>query len=315
MDTTDEGNDLMSRNHGRLLTEILSDPDFQTLSEGAQRLYMILLPQRDLNTAGILSINYRRWARVCSTTTPERIRELAHELDKRRYVILDEDTEEAFIRSLIRRDGIASQPQMLKNALKVATQVESPRLRAELATELRRLDRDDARAVADVIDPGDPPPGGRPNGVTGHSPIQAHGSLPEPCAHPDGSPPEPCAQVGGVGEGVGVVVPVGINSIFPKIKKTTTAPKTARERAGPGFEEFYDAYPRHVEPQDAARAYIKAIKVTTHRDLMVATRRFAIECRERERRFIPYPASWLNAGGYESEPDRDRRVSGLNDGF
>lgn len=99
----------------------------------------------------------------------------------------------------------------------------------------------------------------------------------------------------------------------PPLRGIAAAPRTARATAGPEFEEFYAAYPRRVEPQDAARAYLKAIKTTTHRDLMIATRRFAIECREREKRFIPYPASWLNAGGYESEPDRDRRVSGLND--
>lgn len=206
----------MSRNHGRLLTEILSDPDFQTLSEGAQRLYMILLPQRDLNTAGILSINYRRWSRSCSTTTPEYIRELAHELHDRRYVLLDEDTEEAFIRSLIRRDGITQQPQMMKNALRMAAQVESLRLRAEMAAELRRLGREDASATADAIDPGGPPPNGpptdSPNGATNLSPIQAHGSLPEPSADPERSHTEACAQVGGVGVGVGVVVPVGYNS-------------------------------------------------------------------------------------------------------
>lgn len=201
----------MARSHGRILSSILLDPDFRTLSESAQRLYLILLAQPDLNTAGVLSINYRRWARVCSATAVEHIVAVAHELDDRRYVLLDEETEEAFVRSLIRNDGIVKQPQMLKNALRLALQVESQRLRREVATELRRLGRDDAQATADVIDPASSPPPpspqppGSPNGLSNGSPIQADGSLPAASAQPDGSLTAACPQVGGVGVGEGVI--------------------------------------------------------------------------------------------------------------
>lgn len=199
----------MPRNHGRILTSILSDDDFRTLSEAAQRLYMILLAQKDLSTAGIMSINYRRWARACSSTTVDHVVKTAHELHDRRYVILDEDTEEAFVRSLIRNDGISKQPQLLKNALRLALQVESPALRAELAAELRRLNRQDATETADEIDPGDsptPPPGAtedEPNSLFTASPIQADRSLTAASAQSGPALPSDCAQSGGVGEGEG----------------------------------------------------------------------------------------------------------------
>ncbi|MER7433159.1 hypothetical protein ABT341_00365 [Pseudonocardia alni] len=175
----------------------MNDPDFQSLSESAQRLYWLILAQKDLNSAGMLATNYTRWAKACNATSAERIRQVAWELHDRRYVLLDESTEEAFVRSLMRRDEIARQPQLLKNALRLAPQTDSPFLRHELAAELRRLGRDDASATADEIDPGDfPPPGGR-------SPIQADGSLPEGSEQGTGGVQEGIPDPGGVSIAVG----------------------------------------------------------------------------------------------------------------
>lgn len=201
----------MARTFGRILTSCLNDPDFQTLSESAQRLYWLLLAQKDLDYVGVLGIAYNRWARACSSTSVERVREIAAELHGRRYVLFDEDTDEAFVRSFMRNDEVLKQPQLMKNALRTAPQITSEFLRREVAVELRRLGRDDATDVANAIDPGDPPPGNR-------SPVQADGSLPEGCDQAaagvepepfnqaDGTLPEGCAEGGGVGVGVGVGV-------------------------------------------------------------------------------------------------------------
>jgi hypothetical protein len=75
-----------------------------------------------------------------------------------------------------------------------------------------------------------------------------------------------------------------------------------------GFDDWYSIYPRKKQPQDAKRAFAKAIGsgAITLDALMAKTRAFATnwdkEPKER-RKFIPYPASWLNAGGYDDEPD------------
>jgi hypothetical protein len=91
---------------------------------------------------------------------------------------------------------------------------------------------------------------------------------------------------------------------IPRKRVPAAATRTARTTAGPEFEEWYAAYPRHREPEAAARAWTKARKTIDHRELMTATRRFAAERRGQDQNYTPYPASWLNAGGYANEPDR-----------
>jgi hypothetical protein len=85
----------------------------------------------------------------------------------------------------------------------------------------------------------------------------------------------------------------------------------ARPRAAdvdPGFAEWYALYPRKKQPAAASSAYCKVIEngKITQSDLLARTRDLAAEWSKRrpeDRRFIPYPASWLNAGGYLDEPE------------
>ncbi|WP_154073553.1 hypothetical protein [Bradyrhizobium erythrophlei] len=76
----------------------------------------------------------------------------------------------------------------------------------------------------------------------------------------------------------------------------------------PGFDEWYAIYPRKKAPQAAKKAFAKALAsgLIALPVLMERTRAFAAtwanEPKDR-RKFIPYPASWLNAGGYDDEPE------------
>lgn len=81
-----------------------------------------------------------------------------------------------------------------------------------------------------------------------------------------------------------------------KKRSTTTA---ALDEA---FDEFYNqAYPRKVEPLKARRAFEKAVKNGADpRDIIEGARRFAAATATKEVTYIPYPASWLNAGGWMS---------------
>lgn len=180
----------MARTHGRILCSIWDDPDFQDLTPAAQRLYVLLISQDTLNNAGRILLTVKRWAAGSRHTSPADVRKALTELDTRRFVVVDEDTEEVLIRSFIRNDGIVKQPQMMKSALREATTVRSARLRAVLAAELRKLRREDAAYTAEQIDPGfepDPEPGNR-------SPIQAQLSLPAGSNQADVSPVDASTQ-------------------------------------------------------------------------------------------------------------------------
>ena len=143
----------MARSHGRIDFAIWSNKDFRALSEGAQRMYIMLFGQKDVNNAGVLPLMESRWAKYCNGMTVEDVRERLGELEASRFVFVDDDTEELLIRSFIRGDGVVKQPNVFKNALKCAELVDSPRLRRVLSAELRGLRRRDAGEVADRLDP------------------------------------------------------------------------------------------------------------------------------------------------------------------
>lgn len=143
----------MAREHGRVLCSIWRDPNFQERSPGAQRLYVLLLSQHELNNAGLLPLTVKRWSRGSVHTSIEDIATALHELADHRYVVVDEDTEEVLVRSLIRNDGVVKQPNVWKNALRCAEVAESASIRLALATELRRMGRQDADKTATALDP------------------------------------------------------------------------------------------------------------------------------------------------------------------
>lgn len=143
----------MARSHGRIDFTIWNNREFRALSERAQRTYMMLFGQKDVNNAGVLPLMESRWAKYSESTTVEDVRDGLRQLEDARFVFVDDDTEELLIRSFIRGDGVIKQPNVFKNALKCAELVDSPKLRKVLAGELRGLRRKDAGEVADRLDP------------------------------------------------------------------------------------------------------------------------------------------------------------------
>jgi hypothetical protein len=97
---------------------------------------------------------------------------------------------------------------------------------------------------------------------------------------------------------------------------TTTNKKEGKERKEimlpsgelEGFASWYAVYPRKKQRQDAMRAFARVLKsgAISLEALIAKTKAFAASWEARpkaERQFIPYPASWLNKGGYGDEPE------------
>lgn len=108
----------------------------------AKLVYAVLLTEPTLSQCGVGAVRLSRWARDASLTaaeTEKALAELAGDDPFTAQVLIDDDTEEVFVRTLVRNDGIANQPYVLKGALKEALLVASPLLRRVLAAELRKL--------------------------------------------------------------------------------------------------------------------------------------------------------------------------------
>lgn len=95
--------------------------------------------------------------------------------------------------------------------------------------------------------------------------------------------------------------------------RSDTNKKEGKERkqykpSGRGFAEWYSAYGKKVNPKEAAKAYARVIAAGDISESLLLDRtkafaaKWANEPKER-RQFMPYPASWLNKGGYASEQD------------
>lgn len=99
-----------------------------------------------------------------------------------------------------------------------------------------------------------------------------------------------------------VPTPVQAELIPAPAKKTKKRSTTTTAALDEEFNEFYKhAYPRKVEPLKARRAFEKAVKNGADpRDIIDGARRFATATAAKEVTYIPYPASWLNAGGWMS---------------
>lgn len=180
---------------GMLKESIWRDRDFRALPRNAQATYAQLISQKELDRAGMQPLQVAKWAKGCDALTDADIWSDLKVLEEHRFVFVDEDSDELFIRSYMRHCEITRYPNILKNALRCATLVASPKLRAELAAELRRLRKADATRVADQIDPY---PG---NGSeTENNPSR---TVPEPLNRSE-TPTEPQ----GYGTGSGTVLPV-----------------------------------------------------------------------------------------------------------
>jgi hypothetical protein len=68
------------------------------------------------------------------------------------------------------------------------------------------------------------------------------------------------------------------------------------------FAVFYDTYPRKMKPREAEKAWTAALRRGVAPDYLISrAQAFADNTRGQDKKFLPYPASWLNGGDYENE--------------
>lgn len=94
----------MPRRMAPLLTSIWDDPDFCARTPGAQRLYMQILSQKRLTLCGVVPLQIRNWARGCDQITVDDIERDLAELEEHNYVLIDRDTEELMVRTILKHD-------------------------------------------------------------------------------------------------------------------------------------------------------------------------------------------------------------------
>lgn len=94
--------------------------------------------------------------------------------------------------------------------------------------------------------------------------------------------------------------PVAAPSDTPRPKRKAKP----RPPVAPRFGEFWAVYPRQTAIADAEKAWTKAAGAGADPQAVIdAAKLFRISCRTTEKKYIPYPATWLNRRQWEDGPD------------
>jgi hypothetical protein len=133
---------MSSEAYTRILTSLWSDNDFAALSADAQWLYFVILTAPDRSLCGVADWRVNRLKKRAVGRTAEALEIIADELEAAHFLVIDRDTEEALVRSFVRKDTVMKMPNMATAMVKAFQKVASPRLRAVIVHELQRLHRE-----------------------------------------------------------------------------------------------------------------------------------------------------------------------------
>jgi hypothetical protein len=129
----------MAREHAQIKLAIWADDDFRDLTRDEQHLYFVLVTHPSLSYCGVVDWRTARLAALASDWTREDVEVTAKGLIAKRYIVVDEETEEALVRSFIRNDEILKQPKMALAMLTAWAGVASRHLRGVVVHEIQRL--------------------------------------------------------------------------------------------------------------------------------------------------------------------------------
>jgi hypothetical protein len=324
----------MARSHARILTSIWGDKDFKDLSRDAQLAYFMLLSQPDLGHSGLLSITVRRWAGLSADGTKESVWAAITELAGEDFLVVDEDTEEILIRSLVRNDGVWKQPKVLAVALVEAARISSPLLRARFAKEMGRIDTSSLpdktkgdveallKALPDALTeahleveeqrphpPADPPP---------HPPADAPSNAPaegdaegdrgtRARAHRPQSPaPTPATTKNSSSPATpSMECEPGSDGAIPGLDDIPSSAKRPEPGSDddPDWRKFWDLWPKKVGKPDARKAWAGAVKKVAPFVIIAGADRYRqlVAKERRDKRHIKDPSGWLNGERWSDE--------------
>jgi hypothetical protein len=126
----------MARSYAPLFTSIWGDPDFCRLTADAQRAYMLAFSQPTISWAGVVAYTTKRWAAMAADTTPAQLDAAFDELATHRFVVIDDVTEEVWVRDFVDANAVLAQPQLRKAMAKAYDSILSPGIRRAFYDEL-----------------------------------------------------------------------------------------------------------------------------------------------------------------------------------
>lgn len=129
----------MARDRANINTSIWTDQDFRDLNMAEQHLYKLLMTHPSLTYVGVTDWRPGRIAAMTADLTADMVRSTAESLQSKRYVFIDEETEEILVRSFLRNDGLLKQPKLSISMVNAFGATASKAIREVITFELQRL--------------------------------------------------------------------------------------------------------------------------------------------------------------------------------
>lgn len=127
------------RQYALIHRAILDDPSWRCLTRSQQNLYLLLLLKLSTNLCGVVDWRPKKLAVNASDMTVETIETDAVVLEKKLYIVRDEDTDEVLIRSFLRNDAPLKSSKTAIAVRSSYTDTASSKLRGVIVFELQRL--------------------------------------------------------------------------------------------------------------------------------------------------------------------------------
>ena len=92
-------------------------------------MFFLILSQPKLTNIGVIDYRPAKWSRLSAGATADSIESAVAELEERRFVVVDRDTEELLVRTFVKNDGMCQRWQMVSAMWSAWELVESRALR------------------------------------------------------------------------------------------------------------------------------------------------------------------------------------------
>ena len=129
----------MAREIANIRLSMWADRDWQALSRGAQHLYMYLLSSPSLSYAGVCDWRPNRIVVRSADWSIEELEADRAELERGHFIYVDDLTEEAFIRSFVKYDGLLKHPKLPRSMAKDFAGIYSHDIQDFFVFELRKV--------------------------------------------------------------------------------------------------------------------------------------------------------------------------------
>lgn len=258
----------MARTFAQVKVTIWDQRDFCALTVAAQRLYFVLMTRVETSLAGVIEWHPGKLAQLAGDTTADTIETAAAELVQARFIVIDRDTDECLLRTLVRHDGtLRKGPKVAAGVVSAWRAIYSRQLKSVLADEVMKEDL--AVSMRQMIQPL----------IDWHTECPTEYAIETPTDTPSDTPsPEVSGQ------------------------QATGNKQQATSRADALFAGFWSVYPRRVAKKAAERAWAKAVRSADPNTVIAGAARYADQVRHSDPRFVKHPATWLNGGCWDDEP-------------